>query len=78
MCGNKFKLKKPILLLLKFTNFKIKHVCKEYSKRFQGAPVVPQERYLPPWRGDLEPSGGQSAWVDPSEPIYTDPSLFER
>jgi len=33
---------------------------------------------LPPWRGDLEPSGGQSAWVDPSEPIYTDPSLFER
>jgi len=39
--------------------------------------VVPQERYLPPWRGDLEPSGGQSAWVDPSEPIYTDPSLFE-
>ena len=48
--------------------------------------MVPQERYLPPWRGGgdsdtLEPPQQQqptAPWVDPSEPIYTDPSLFER
>ncbi|XP_023344820.1 uncharacterized protein LOC111714044 isoform X7 [Eurytemora carolleeae] len=39
--------------------------------------IVPQERYLPPWKhtpGEAE----DVRWQDPSEPIYTDPSLFEK
>ena len=45
-----------------------------------------QQRYLPPVETVQEPNRRQSgpqkgygsSFADPSEPIYTDPSLFER
>jgi len=39
--------------------------------------VVPQERYLPPWKGERK-ENPPARWQDPSEPIYTDPTLFEK
>jgi len=56
------------------------------QQRLQGAHHQQQQRYLPPidtgHGGHQEkherPRAFRSTFADPSEPIYTDPSLFER